>query len=158
MFYVWFAPTCMYEYVCLRIPSETPRMGSSSYIFLSYLWLCFSYHLGNPSNGSELWYINVFHITSETPRTGPSYYVSNHNIYPHSYPRPLSYYKFIVTYHTPHTSPSYVYPDYVPKYRGGGGLNVSHCLHLFRHIMFGNRGDVGTEFLPRIYSRREKFP
>ena len=24
--------------------------------------------------------------------------------------------------------------------------------------MFGNRGDVGTEFLPHIYSRREKFP
>ena len=40
----------------------------------------------------------------------------------------------------------------------GGKLNVSHHSHHYRHIMFGNRGDVGTEFLPRIYSRRDKFP
>ena len=35
-------------------------------------------------------------------------------------------------------------------------LNDNHCF-LYRHIMLGNRGDVGTDILPSIYSRRDKF-
>lgn len=45
------------------------------------------YSLGNPTNGSEFLYISIlsmimffFHITSETPRTGPTYYISMFSI------------------------------------------------------------------------------
>ena len=152
------APSCVSAYVSICIPLETLRMGPSSYIPLSCL-------------------CSYLRITSETPRTGLRYSRYLYHIYNHAFifPRkPLERVRVIsyisspsssflsrmsVIRHAPHESPSCIYPDYVPKYRKGGGeLNVSHCSHLYRHIMFGNRGDVGTEFLPRIYSRRDKFP
>ena len=91
----------MFFFISPRKPLERVRL---------IIYQCFPYHLGNSSNGSELLCIQ------------PSY------IYPHSYPGQLSYYKFIAIYHTPHTSPSQIYPEYVLKYGGGRG---TQCLTLF---------------------------
>ena len=126
--YISILSMIMFFFISPRKPLERVRL---------IIYQCFPYHLGNSSNKVRvIMYPTIIYISSFLPWTTIILQVYSH----------IS--------HSSHITLTNL-PGICAETRGGGGeLNVSHCLLLFHHIMFGNRGDVGTEFLPHIYSRR----